>query len=106
MNERNCAILMWIIFKPSSGRKLESEVWKCFVYDKASDKSRCLVKLMEATASASNTGTATGDGAGTTEYECGQLLIGKNTTNLCNHIRSKHKAWNAELEKKEKEQKQ
>lgn len=82
------------MFKPGSGRKTESEVWKYFVYDSASDKSRCLVKVTEASSTVN-----------TASCECGQLLIGKNATNLRNHIRSKHKSLNAELEKKEKEQK-
>lgn len=73
------------MFKPGCGRKAESEVWKHFVYDTASDKSRCIVKIENDV--------------------CGQTLVGKNATNLRNHLRSRHKALNVELEKKEAEQK-
>ena len=31
------------MFKPSSGRKVESGVWEHFVYEAADDKSRCCV---------------------------------------------------------------
>ena len=43
----------------------------------------------------SSTNSSTGD--------CDQLLIGANATNLRNHIRSRHKSLNAEMEAKQKE---
>ena len=68
------------MFKPGSGRKLESEVWKYFVYDSASDKSRCLVKLTEATSTTGST-----DSTSTAESDCGQLLIGKTSFDSIGH---------------------
>jgi len=59
------------MFKPSSGRKKESPVWSHFEYDGSLDKSRCLITIAE--------------------KPCGQFLLGKNTTNLRNHLKSKHK---------------
>ena len=34
------------MFKPSSGRKVESGVWEYFVYEAAVDKSRCCVRTV------------------------------------------------------------
>ena len=59
------------MFKPSSGRKLESGVWEHFVFEAAIDKSRCCVR--------------TGDKNDTENHECGTLLNGENATNLYKH---------------------
>jgi hypothetical protein len=87
------------MFKPTCGRKQENPVWHYFDYDKSSDKSRCKVGCDSD--SASDTGAAATNnaaelqpaGASGSEKQrsCGQELIGKNTTNLKNHLRSKHK---------------
>lgn len=55
------------MFKPSSGRKPESGVWKYYAYEASTDKSRCQID------------------------SCGALLKGKNATNLIYHLKSKHK---------------
>lgn len=69
------------MFKPSSGRKHDHPVWEYFEYEKSSDKTRCQVIAPPDT---------TGSGR-SKEGVCGQELVGKNTTNLKNHLRSKHK---------------
>ena len=55
------------MFKPGSGRKPDSGVWRYFDYESSADKSRCKVP------------------------DCGVMLKGKNATNLLTHLRSKHK---------------
>ena len=65
------------MFKPSSGRKVESGVWEYFVYEAADDKSRCCVRTVA--------------GKDAENHECGTLIVGKNATNLLNHLHSKHK---------------
>jgi BED zinc finger len=75
------------MFKVNSGRKKDSPVWSYFEYEPSSNKSRCTVKV--------------GDGG-----QCGLLLVGKNTTNLRNHIESKHKTVFKELIAVEKQEKQ
>ena len=77
------------MFKPNSGRKQESCVREYFHYDRSLDKSRCLVWKRD------NDDTIS---------KCGQLLIGKNVTNLWGHLWSKHKEVYAALEIKEKQQ--
>jgi len=52
------------MFKPKSGRKVDSGVWSYFVYDASSDKSRCIVNNSK-------------DGDDTQTCECGQLLSGR-----------------------------
>ena len=69
------------MFKPNSGRKTESGVWRYFDYDSSVDKSRCKAP------------------------DCSGVLKGKNATNLLTHLRSKHKDIAAELDKAEKERK-
>ena len=77
------------MFKPNCGRKLESVVWEYFVYDAASDKSRCNVSTRDC-----------GDDDAV-KHECGKLLNGKNATNLTNHLRCVHKdVFNAMEQKK------
>jgi len=56
------------MFKPSSGRKVESGVWEHFVYESADDKSRCCVHPVA--------------GKDVENHECGALIVGKNPTNL------------------------
>ena len=60
--------------------------WKYFSYDRASDKSRCLIDDMK-------------DSSGI--QKCDALLNGNNATNLKNHLKYKHKSVCAELEKLE-----
>ena len=60
--------------------------WKYFSYDRASDKSRCLIDDMK-------------DSSGI--QKCDALLNGNNATNLKNHLKYKHKSVYAELEKLE-----
>ena len=55
------------MFKPGSGRKPDSGVWRYFDYESSADKSRCKVP------------------------DCGVMLKGKNATNMLTHLRSKHK---------------
>ena len=55
------------MFKPGSGRKPDSGVWRYFDYESSADKSRCKVP------------------------DCGVTLKGKNATNLLTHLRSKDK---------------
>ena len=75
------------MFKPNSGRKVDSSVWSYFKYEPATDKSRCTVIL---------------DGGHDSERRaCEQQLSGKNATNLRNHLRSKHKTEFAELQSAE-----
>ena len=62
------------MFKPNSGRKQESGVWKHFEYETAKCKSRCKV------------------------LGCCIEIKGKNTTNLVNHLKSKHKDIATEME--------
>ena len=71
------------MFKPSSGRKTESGVWTHFIYDANLDQSKCIVRLP---------GSSGGD-----DGACGSILVGKNCTNLKNHLRSKHKKLFDEL---------
>ena len=66
------------MFKPKSGRKVDNAVWAYFMYDVSSDKSRCIANISK-------------DSDDTQTHECGQLLSGKNATNLRNHLRFKHK---------------
>lgn len=82
------------MFKPNCGRKLESVVWEYFVYDAASDKSRCQVSTQDC-----------GD-EDAVKHECGKLLNGKNATNLTNHLRCVHKDVFNAMEQKKKLQKQ
>ena len=56
-----------MMFKPGSGRKPDSGVWRYFDYESSADKSRCKVP------------------------DCGVMLKVKNATNLVPHLRSKHK---------------
>jgi len=51
-------------FKPASGRKRESDVWKYFTYDAVADKSVCT--------------------------SCEQKITGKNSTNLKRHLEYRH----------------
>src|SRR5688572_18283361 len=51
-----------IMFKPSSGRKVESGVWENFVYEAADDKSRCCVNTVA--------------GKDVENHECGTLIVG------------------------------
>ena len=51
-----------IMFKPSSGRKVESGVWEHFVYEAADDKIRCCVHTVA--------------GKDVENYECGTLIVG------------------------------
>ena len=51
-----------IMFKPSSGRKVESGVWEHFVYEAADDKSRCCVHTVA--------------GKDVENHECGTLIVG------------------------------
>lgn len=67
------------MYKPTSGRKVQSSVWRYFDYEPSLQKSRC--------------------------KECGSLLKGKNTTNLLTHLRSKHKNIAQELDKTELDRK-
>ena len=50
------------MFKPSSGRKIESGVWEHFVYKAADDKSRCCVHTVA--------------GKDIENHECGMLIVG------------------------------
>ena len=77
------------MFKPGSGRKLESDVLKYFIYETATDKSRgCVISTV-----------AGEDGE---KHECGSILGGKNATNLKSHLRSKHKDVFTTLQNQEK----
>jgi len=80
------------MFKPGSGRKLESGVWQYFIYETATDKSRCCVN------------TVAGDDG--EKHECGSMLGGKNATNVKSHLRSKHKDILTTLQNAEKQKKQ
>src|SRR5688572_14449462 len=51
-----------IMFKPSSGRKVESGVWEHFVYEAADDKSRCCAHTVA--------------GKDVENQECGTLIVG------------------------------
>ena len=77
------------MFKPTSGRKTESLVWKYFEYDASANKSRCVV--------------ATGDGGGDNQPQCGQQLSRKYATNLRHHLRFKHKTDFDELQRLEQQ---
>jgi len=66
------------MFKPKSGRKVDNAVWAYFMYDAFSDKSGCIANISK-------------DSDDTQTRACGQLLSGKNATNLRNHLRFKHK---------------
>ena len=74
------------MLKKGCGRKSVSNVWKYFSYDRASDKSRCLIDDMK-------------DSSG--NQKCDALLTGNNATNLKNHLKYKHESVYAELEKLE-----
>ena len=50
------------MFKPSSGRKVESGAWEHFVYEAADDKSRCCVRTVALKYAENN--------------ECGTLIVG------------------------------
>src|SRR5688572_2748043 len=50
-----------IMFKSSSGRKIESGVWEHFVYEAADDKSRCCVHTVA--------------GKDVENHECGTLIV-------------------------------
>ena len=78
------------MFKVNCGRKFESCIWKYFTYDAATDKSKCVI-LMK---------------TGYTDTACGQVLVGKNATNLKYHLKSHHKTEHNEFESLEKERKQ
>ena len=56
-----------------AGRKRDSPVWKFFVYDQKTDKSKCLVQDIN------------------NEGVCGAFLAGKNSSNLVAHIQRIHK---------------
>lgn len=77
----------------SSGRKVDDAVWKFFTYEASSDKSVCTVSLSE-------------DGDGSATRKCGAVIKGKNTTNLKNHIRYKHKNLLSALEQCQKKSSQ
>jgi hypothetical protein len=81
------------MFKPNSGRKTESQVWKYFIHDKSTDVSRCIVTISDTNKN------------GDKKEECGQTLVGKNATNLRNHLRSKHKKLYADIEATETQSK-
>ena len=49
------------MFKPSSGRKVESGVWEHFVYEATDDKSRCCVYTVA--------------GKDVENYKCGTLIV-------------------------------
>ena len=66
------------MFKPGSGRKPDSGVWRYFDYESSADKSRCKVP------------------------DCGVMLKGKNATNLLTHLRSKHKGDKTIAEQQDK----
>src|SRR5688572_29415569 len=51
-----------IMFKPSSGRKVESDVWEHFIYEATDDKSRCFVHTIA--------------GKDVENHECGTLIVG------------------------------
>ena len=51
-----------IMFKPSSGPKVESGMWEHFVYEAADDKSRCCVHTVA--------------GKDVENHECGTLIVG------------------------------
>ena len=53
------------MFKPSSGRRSDSTVWRYLSYEPSVDKSFCQVP------------------------DCGSSLKGKNETNLLTHLKSK-----------------
>ncbi|XP_065673895.1 uncharacterized protein LOC136090846 [Hydra vulgaris] len=55
------------------GRRRDSPVWKFFVYDQKTDKSKCLVQDIN------------------NEGVCGAFLAGKNSSNLVAHIQRIHK---------------
>jgi len=65
------------MFRSPCGRQRESPIWKHFVYDAATNKSRCMVLL---------------SGPDAAERECGRLLAGKNPTNLKVHLKTFHAA--------------
>ena len=71
------------MLKKGCGRKSASNVWKYFSYDRASDKSRCLIDDIK-------------DSSG--NQKCDALLTGNNATNLKNHLKYKHKSIYAELD--------
>lgn len=67
-----------------AGRKKDSSVWKFFIYDTSTNKSKC--KAMDSK-----------------RNECGIELCGKNPTNLSSHLKRFHKSEFIELEFMEKE---
>ena len=71
------------MFRSPCGRQRESPIWKHFVYDAATNKSRCTVSL---------------SGPDAAKGECGRLLAGKNPTNLKVHLRTFHAAVFTEME--------
>ena len=77
------------MFKSNSGRKFESCIWKYFTYDAATDKSKCILKSQ----------------CGDNDRACGQVLVGKNATNLKYHLKSHHKTEHDEFETLEKQRK-
>jgi BED zinc finger len=77
------------MFEPSCGRKPQNPVWRYFEYDKSTDKSRCKVGSDSATTMDSSAEHEPASGS-EKQRSCGQELIGKNTTNLKSHLRSKH----------------
>ena len=50
------------MFKPSSGREVESGLWEHFVYEAADNKSRCCVHTVA--------------GKDVENYKCGTLIVG------------------------------
>jgi len=74
------------MFKPNSGRKKGSHVFKYFEYEKSSNKSRCIVEVQ----------TETG-----AKELCGYQLKGKNASNLSHHLK-KHPETLKELDEARK----
>jgi len=71
------------LIKTLSGRKRECGVWIFFEYNASKNRSKCMVAEDK------------------TGAECGQLITGKNTTNLKKHLQVFHPAQFAETEKKD-----
>lgn len=82
------------MLKKGCGRKSDSGVWKYFSYDRASDKTRCLIEL-------DNKSDSNGSSEAVEKRKCDALLCGNNATNLKNHLKYKHKVIFTELEKLE-----